>query len=63
METKQHDTKRLMVDDEIKEEIKKIVWDKWQWKHNHKLGDIFSKLLLDEVYVKCLVWHKKNSIE
>lgn len=52
-----------MVDDEIKEEIKKIVWDKWQWKHNHKLGDIFSKLLLDEVYVKCLVWHKKNSIE
>lgn len=63
METRQHDTKRLMGWWWNQRGNKKIVWDKWQWKHNHKLVDIFSKLLLDKIYVKYLVWHKKNSIE
>ena len=34
MEAKQYITKCQEITEEIKEEIKKIHGDKWQWKHN-----------------------------
>ena len=36
MEVKQHISKEPTVTEEIKREIKKISWNKWQWKHNSK---------------------------